>query len=242
MKLIWVMALCLSLLSLLSVPGEGASSGGDYQQLNRPSKKRKGKSLPTKGSLTTKGSHACSWDITGGEEEEEVTLRVSCSDQAGGSYWCQYAGSPQSCPTYSGKAAQYWKQVIGKVKRKKHACEGDATLKTRICKRGPAGSQLTRKDKNSEPGKRGDTAYYKKELANEAAQNSTVLGQVDSTQRVSKKGRKRSRASGSEKREKQGTLREMNNDNPQFEEDPSQAYCAEKWQSLCSFFVSLWNG
>ncbi|XP_078421381.1 fibroblast growth factor-binding protein 2 [Cetorhinus maximus] len=243
MKPLWVLPLFLFLLCFISPPGEGAKSGDDNEQVNRPSKRRKGKSLPTKGALTTKESHSCSWDITG---EEELTLQVSCSYQ-GGSYWCKYSGRPQTCPTYNTKASQYWKQVIGKVKRKKHACEGDKTLKTRICKKGPTESQLKLKEKSLDPDKRVDKVYYKgtgrkKELMKELTQNSTVLDQVDSTENPLKKNRKKSKASESTKSKEPSALSEMNNDNPEFQEELSQVYCAEKWHSLCSFFVSLWNG
>ncbi|GCB62761.1 fibroblast growth factor-binding protein 3-like [Scyliorhinus torazame] len=242
MKLLW--AMFLFLLTFISLPGEGAKTGDDSEQANRPSKKRRGKSFPTKGALTTKESHACSWAVTGGQEE--VTLRVNCSYQ-GGSYWCSYTGRPQSCLTYSTNAGQYWKQVIGRVKRKKHACEGDKTLKTRICKRGAAESQLKLKDKSLEPSRRGHKVYNKgpgrkKEFTKGLPQNGTVLQQVDSPQKPSKKSRKRAKAPQPERSEEPSTSSEMNNANPEFQEELSQVYCAEKWHSLCSFFVSLWNG
>ncbi|XP_067909428.1 fibroblast growth factor-binding protein 2-like [Heterodontus francisci] len=239
MKLFWVISLFLFVLCLISLPGEGAKSGDANEQVNRPNKKRKGKSLPTNGTLSTKDSHACSWDITG---EEEITLQVSCSSQ-GGSYWCKYTGRPQTCPTYNIKASQYWKQVLGKVKRKKHACEGEKTLKTRICKKGPTESQLKLKEKSLDPSKgQGKVSLKKTGRKKEFVKVPTVLDQVDSTVKPFKKNRANSKASESMKSEEPSTLSEMNDDNPEFQEELSRAYCAEKWHSLCSFFVNLWNG
>uniref|UniRef100_UPI00398F478A fibroblast growth factor-binding protein 3-like n=1 Tax=Pristiophorus japonicus TaxID=55135 RepID=UPI00398F478A len=242
MKHFCMSPLFLFLLCLLSFPGEGVKSGEDDEQVNRPSKKRKGKSLPSKGALSTRDRHACSWDITG---EAELTLQLSCS-YPGGSYWCKYTGRPQSCPTYSTKAGQYWKQAIGRVKRKKHACAGDKTLKTRICKKAPAESQLKLKEKSLDPSKREDKvllkgAGHKKGSVQVPTEKATVLDQADSTEKPFKKG-KRFKASDSMNSEEPRTLSEMNADNPELQDALSQTYCAEKWHSLCAFFVNLWNG
>ncbi|XP_051883567.1 fibroblast growth factor-binding protein 2-like [Pristis pectinata] len=243
MKLLCVPFLFLFLLCLTFSPGEGAKSGDSNEQLNRPSKKRKGKSLPTGGALTTKDNHACSWNVTG---EGELTLQISCSYQ-GGSYWCNYTGRPQSCPTYNTKAAQYWKQAIGKVKRKKHACEGDKTLKTRICKKAPTESQMKLKGKSWNPSKREDKVYSKsagrkKALGKVPAEKALALVRVNSTETLFEKKRGKSKASESTKSDGQSALGEMSDDDPEFQEELSHTYCAEKWHSLCSFFVNLWNG
>ncbi|XP_067858859.1 fibroblast growth factor-binding protein 2-like [Heptranchias perlo] len=242
MKLFCVIPLLVFLLCLVLSPGEGAKSGDGNEQVNRASKKRKGKSLPTKGALTTKDSHACSWNITG---EEELTLQVGCNYQ-GGSYWCKYTGRPQTCPTYNTKAGQYWKQVIGKVKRKKHACEGDKTLKTRICKKGPTESQLKLKEKSLDPSKRGEKVYLKgtgrkKGSVKVPTEKTTASDQADTTEKPFK-NKKNSKAPESMKSEEPTTITEMNDDDPELQEELSRAYCAEKWHSLCSFFVNLWNG
>ncbi|XP_037996832.1 fibroblast growth factor-binding protein 3 [Motacilla alba alba] len=37
-------------------------------------------------------------------------------------------------------------------------------------------------------------------------------------------------------------LRLLPDPGPEPSEDPAQAYCAERWHSLCSFFVGFWEG
>ncbi|XP_062927252.1 fibroblast growth factor-binding protein 2-like [Mobula hypostoma] len=243
MKFMCIVSLFLFLLCLTFSPGEGAKSADGSELLNRLSKKRKGKLLATKGALTTKDDHACTWNVTG---EEELVLQISCSYQ-GGSYSCNYTGRPQSCPTYNSKAFQYWKQVISKVKKKKHACEGDKSLKARVCKKAPTESQMKLQAKSWDTRKRRDKVHLKgagrrRALGKVATENAFASESVNSTETRSEKNWGKSGAPESSKSEDPNTLGEMRDDDPEVQEELSRAYCAEKWHSLCSFFVNLWNG
>ncbi|XP_072883544.1 fibroblast growth factor-binding protein 2-like [Hemitrygon akajei] len=240
MKFMCVVALLLFLLCFTFSPGEGAKGGDSSELLNRLSKKRKGKLLATKGALTTKDDHACTWNVTG---DEELVLQISCRYQ-GGNYSCNYTGRPQSCPTYNSKAFQYWKQVVSKVKRKKHACEGDKILKARVCKKAPTESQMKLQAKSWDTSKRRAKLHLKDAGRKRALgkQNAFASESVNSTDTQSEKNWGRSGAPESSKSEDPSALGEMRDDDPDFQEQLSRAYCAEKWHSLCSFFVNLWNG
>ncbi|XP_007894882.1 fibroblast growth factor-binding protein 3 [Callorhinchus milii] len=238
MKLFHTITLLLLLLCLFPFPGEGAKGEEDGKEHVDRRSKKKSKSLPTKGKLTTKDSHVCSWEIAG---DEELTLLVNCSHQ-GNNYWCKYTGRPQICPQYTAKAGQYWKQVIGKVKRKKHACEGDKTLKNRICKTGSTESQMKLTAKSSETGKRGDRGIARKKASAKVPPGKrNLLDQGDTTEKPLKNKRK-PKAGNSPKKEAPTPADEVNDENSELQEELSQVYCAEQWHSLCSFFVTLWNG
>ncbi|XP_048407275.1 fibroblast growth factor-binding protein 3-like [Stegostoma tigrinum] len=236
MRCFWELTRFLLVSYLICCPGEGAKGRDGNEQASRPRRKGKGKMLPNKGVLTTREGHECSWEVQG---QEESTLQLNCTDQ-GNSYVCQYNGTPRSCLAYSSRAAQYWKQVLSKVKRKKHACQGDATLKARVCKQGPPESQLKLKGKSPEPGRRKEKARFRG--TGRLKEQRAGLGQPEPTLKTRKKTSSKSKASDSVRGEEPSSLSEMNNDHPDLQGDLSQVYCARKWHSLCSFFVGLWNG
>ncbi|XP_028845760.1 fibroblast growth factor-binding protein 2 [Denticeps clupeoides] len=133
--------LFIPLLLLLSAP---QTAGKKKSPAAKPA-------VPTSGELNTKDGHSCTWEVAG--TEGPVTLKLSCSAQGeepGRAYECQFTGQPDLCPPYKDKATQYWKQVVGKLRKRNDACEGEKVLKTRLCKKGPAQSHMRLAERSGE--------------------------------------------------------------------------------------------
>ncbi|XP_036381522.1 fibroblast growth factor-binding protein 3 [Megalops cyprinoides] len=213
MKLISAMRLRCALLLLLCLSGlqgaEGNKESGNNQQ---PTKMDKSKPVPSSGELISKDNHRCTWETSG---EGEVTLLVICS-HGEESYQCRYMGQPDLCPSYSAKSSQYWKQVVGKLKKKRNACEGEKVLKTRTCKKAPVEAHLTLEESAVED--RGKERLEMKPLADPGP-------------------REKEKVSLAEERDRLGEV----NDGSQAME-PLENYCAEGWHSVCSFFVKFFDG
>ncbi|KAF7643922.1 hypothetical protein LDENG_00231220 [Lucifuga dentata] len=101
------------------------------------------RSVQSSGTLTTVDGHRCTWQTSG---EDTVSLMVNCSTETQGHlqrYWCRYTGKPDLCWAYGRKSSQYWKQQVGKLKKRQNACEGEKVLKARRCEEAPAEAHLT---------------------------------------------------------------------------------------------------
>ncbi|KAG7462454.1 hypothetical protein MATL_G00185030 [Megalops atlanticus] len=192
------------------IPGaEGKKESGNDQQ---PAKKGKSKPVPSSGELTSKDNHRCTWETSG---EGEVTLLVTCS-HGEESYQCRYMGQPDLCPSYGAKSSQYWKQVVGKLKKKRNACEGEKVLKTRTCKKAPVEAHLRLEERATEDW--GKERVEKKLLADPEPSEKEKVSLVE---------------------ERDG-LGEVNDGSQAME--PVENYCADGWHSVCSFFVKFFDG
>ncbi|XP_069835203.1 fibroblast growth factor-binding protein 3 [Dendropsophus ebraccatus] len=200
------------------------------------------------GHFSTKHKHECSWEIVG---DATVSLLVTCNVPGASGYNCTYEGEPQKCPLYATKAKQYWKQILGKFKKMKNVCE-DKTLRSRLCKNAEAvESQLLKlgeeatadkakgKSRMKEPGKTSEGR------AKEAEGNANVGAEKKSGSKKKKpdtKSNLKPHPSPSPSGLDLTTVREVNDDIVELNENLAETYCAENWHSLCSFFVNFWNG
>ncbi|KAG8552321.1 hypothetical protein GDO81_004476 [Engystomops pustulosus] len=198
------------------------------------------------GKFATKHKHECSWEIVG---DVTVSLTVACNVPGSSSYNCTYEGEPQKCPLYATKPKQYWKQILGKFKKMKNVCE-DKTLKSRLCKKSEAiESQLLKlgedfvadkvkaKSRNKESGKE----------AEEIARSREGKENLGAEKKSGTKKRKTDAKSNQKPHPSPSgieftTIREVNDDIRELNENLAETYCAEKWHSVCSFFVNFWNG
>ncbi|XP_056385402.1 fibroblast growth factor-binding protein 3 [Hyla sarda] len=200
------------------------------------------------GKLSTKHKHECSWEIVG---DTTVSLLVTCTVPSSSTYNCTYEGEPQKCPLYATKAKQYWKQIFGKFKKMKNVCE-EKTLKSRLCKKTEAvESQLLKlggevlvdkakgKIRTKEPGK----VPEGREKDPEGNEN---VGAEKKSGTKKRKPDTKSNLKPIPSPSPSGldltTVQEVNDDIVELNENLAEAYCAEKWHSLCSFFVNFWNG
>jgi len=80
-------------------------------------------------------------------------------------YWCRYAGKPDLCQAYGVKSSQYWKQLVGKLKKRGNACEGEKVLKAKTCKKAPAEAHMKLAERSGEEEKKGGKEGGKKKGA-----------------------------------------------------------------------------
>ncbi|XP_076835165.1 fibroblast growth factor-binding protein 3 [Brachyhypopomus gauderio] len=182
------------------------------------------------GELNTKDGHRCTWAAL--EGGNSVLLQVRCSTPAGEGpqedYACQFSGKPQECSAYTAQSAQYWKQVVGKLKKKSHACEGEKVLKTRLCKKGPAAAhmKLTETKTADASGKREPAA--RRSGGKEAARE--------------KRKQAKEEEQGEEPMQSDGEAAFGDGGELAADTQAAERYCGEGWQSVCRFFVKLLDG
>ncbi|XP_018616763.1 fibroblast growth factor-binding protein 2 [Scleropages formosus] len=191
-----------------------SSVGGAEAKLGR------GRRVPTPGTeppsragnLLNKSRHRCAWETYGADE---ITLRVRCTHE-GGSYQCRYAGRPTLCSSYSDAPGLYWAQVVRRLRRRSHACDGSKVLKVQACKLAPARSHMR-----------------------QSARSRSESPTEEPGQELRGSGRKGGRTPAREKRppeEERHTSVELS------ATEPEETYCAEGWSSVCSFFLKFFDG
>ncbi|XP_005743640.1 fibroblast growth factor-binding protein 2 [Pundamilia nyererei] len=197
----------------------------------QPAKRPRNRSVPGSGELTTKEGHRCVWQTSG---EGLVSLLVNCSIEAQGDlqrYWCRYAGKPDLCQGYGVKSSQYWKQLVGKLKKRQNACEGEKVLKAKTCKKAPGEAHMKLAQRNGEDDKKGGKEGGKKKPAGKSVGGG----------RMDKRKKKEEEAEEKKKRREERTEAE-DEEGMQSDMEPVQAYCSEGWHSVCSFFVKFFEG
>ncbi|KAM9611699.1 fibroblast growth factor-binding protein 3 [Morphnus guianensis] len=170
------MRLPLTLLALAALGAAGGGGGGAGREAEAQA-----------GRFSTPERHRCSWELRSAAGASE--LRLSCRPPAGGgaARSCAYRGEPRRCPAYGGRSRQYWRQILGRLRRRRHPCAQGGPLSARLCGpgRAPPEAQL-RLLPGPGPG--------------------------------------------------------AGPSPPAATEDLADTYCAERWHSLCSFFVGFWEG
>ncbi|KAM7385203.1 hypothetical protein PAMP_001298 [Pampus punctatissimus] len=198
----------------------------------QPAKRPKNRSVPGSGQLTTKEGHRCTWQTSG---EGLVSLLVNCSTETLGEqqrYWCRYAGKPDLCQAYGLKSSQYWKQLVGKLKKRQNACGGEKVLKAKTCKKAPAEAHMKLAQRSDEEEKKGGKEGGKKRgpLAGKNSEGGKADRRKKKEEEDEEQKKKREERTGFEQ---EGVLNDM---------EPVQSYCSEGWNSVCSFFVKFFEG
>ncbi|XP_042815872.1 fibroblast growth factor-binding protein 3 [Panthera tigris] len=208
------------------------------------------------GRFVSPERHACSWQLLlpapGPAAGSELALR--CQDPDGARHQCAYRGDPERCAAYAARGAHYWKQVLGGLRKKRRPCQDPAPLKARVC-----------------AGKKGHGAELRLVPHASSPARPTAAGfPPDPKPRARSRGRLREpapRPSGGARlpagASPRGKPSETNGGKRKAASDPDQerplgtgpdpdgldenaklteTYCAEKWHSLCNFFVNFWNG
>lgn len=127
-------------------------------------------------------------------------------------YWCRYAGRPQLCSSYSLQSSQYWKQLVGKLKKRLNACEGQKVLKARSCKKAPAEAHM------------------------KLAQHSGGRREEEKKNKEEEEPRRRFQAGW------EGPGVDADGGTEMKDAAPVETYCSEGWSSVCSFFVRFFEG
>ncbi|XP_048360862.1 fibroblast growth factor-binding protein 3 [Sphaerodactylus townsendi] len=218
------------------------------------------------GQFSTRDKHLCSWQLIPGEEVTEIHL--SCHQQGEDSdlgQQCIYQGKPELCAAYSSKGRQFWKQILGKLRRKHHPCRDSSPLKSRLCSsmKGASEAQLHLvpstlttaalltegpvKGKSKGKARAKDLPVSQKPLQTPKARVVTSSAKADAQHKRSKGGKKKVTSSSSvtptHPSSRQPTAGVESTEQPtELNADVAAAYCEEKWHSLCNFFVNFWNG
>ncbi|XP_075791253.1 fibroblast growth factor-binding protein 3 [Pelodiscus sinensis] len=202
------------------------------------------------GQFSTREQHVCSWQRVRGEEATE--LQLSCQAPGGGGgegLRCVYRGQPERCAAYSAKSRQYWKQIVGKLRRKRHPCQDSSPLKARLCAKGPPEAHLRPAPPSPAAGggrakSRGPEAPTLPQQPGAPGAKAMSSGAHAGVLEKRGKAGKRKGGPGSPLPPEQRPPTAEGSPEPPTElsEDLAETYCAEQWHSLCSFFVNFWNG
>lgn len=142
-------------------------------------------------------------------------------------YWCRYAGKPDLCQAYGVKSSQYWKQLVGKLKKRQNACEGEKVLKAKTCKKAPAEAHMKLAQHSGEDDKK---AGKKKGVA---ARKNSDGGKADRKKKEEDEEEEKKKREERTGFDEEGVVNDM---------EPVQSYCSQGWHSVCSFFVRFFEG
>ncbi|XP_003783746.1 fibroblast growth factor-binding protein 3 [Otolemur garnettii] len=200
------------------------------------------------GRFISPEQHACSWQLLlptpGAAEGSELALR--CQGPDGARHQCAYRGEPERCATYTARRSHYWKQVLGALRKKRRPCHDPSPLQARLCagKKGH-GAELRLVSGASQPAHptpAGFPGEPKPRARSRGRSREHAAGLAPSVRPKEKKtkGDKRKAASDPHEERPMGTgpYADALDENTEL----TKTYCAEKWHSLCNFFVNFWNG
>ncbi|XP_076599336.1 fibroblast growth factor-binding protein 2 [Chaetodon auriga] len=226
---IFLLLLCLPVLSEAKrQPGQGKpDKPRQPPPTPQPAKRARNRSVPGSGELTTKEGHRCVWQTSG---EGLVSLLVNCSTETADQqrYWCRYAGKPDLCQAYGVKSSQYWKQLVGKLKKRQNACEGEKVLKAKTCKKAPTEAHMKLAHRSGEEERKG--GKKKGATASKSSDGGKAERRKKKEEEEEEEKKKREERTGFEE---EGVVNDM---------EPVQSYCSEGWHSVCSFFVKFFEG
>ncbi|XP_070697633.1 fibroblast growth factor-binding protein 2 [Pempheris klunzingeri] len=230
---LFLLLLCLPFLTEAKrLPGQGKpDKPRQPPPSSEPAKRPRNRSVHGSGELTTKEGHRCTWQTSG---EGLVSLLVNCSTETLGHqqrYWCRYAGKPDLCQAYRVKSSQYWKQLVGKLKKRQNACEGEKVLKAKTCKKSPLEAHMKLAQHSGEEERKGGKEGGKKK--GQPASKSTDGGKAERRKKKEEEEEEKKKSEERTESEEEGVVNDM---------EPMQSYCSEGWHSVCSFFVKFFEG
>ncbi|XP_054879709.1 fibroblast growth factor-binding protein 2-like [Poeciliopsis prolifica] len=229
---------CVFLLCLVFLTEAKRTPGQDKRDKPRqpqpsppPARRARNRSVLSSGELSTKQGHRCTWQTSG---EGLVSLLVNCSTETEGDaerYWCRYAGKPDLCQAYSVKSSQYWKQLVGKLKKRENACEGEKVLKAKTCKKASGEAHMKLAQRSGDEDKNAAKEGGKKKA--EAGAKSSDGGKVEKRKKVKEDEEEKRKREERTEFDDEGMVNDM---------EPVQTYCSDGWHSVCSFFVKFFEG
>lgn len=201
--------------------------------------------------------HTCNWQLLlpapGPAAGSELALR--CQGPDGARQQCAYRGEPERCAAYAARGSHYWKQVLGGLRKKRRPCQNPTPLKARLCagKKGH-GAELRLVPHASPPAdltaagsprgpesrakSRGRPREFALDFAARVPPPPSALPKRKSSKKKGKGGKRKVASTPDEGR----LLGPEASDGLEENAKLTETYCAEKWHSLCNFFVNFWNG
>ncbi|XP_058398667.1 fibroblast growth factor-binding protein 3 [Diceros bicornis minor] len=216
-----------------------------------------GPAVGSSGRFVSPEGHACSWQLllpaprpAAGSE-----LMLRCQGPDAARHQCAYRGEPERCAAYAARRPHYWRQVLGRLRKKSRPCHDAAPLRARLCagKKGhgaelrlvpypspPAGPTAAGFPRDLKP--RAGSRGRPRESAPGPAAGAPPPPSAPPKEKPSEKtkGGKRKAASDPDEERPLGTGPDP--DGLDQNAKLTETYCAEEWRSLCNFFVNFWNG
>lgn len=124
------------------------------------------------------------------------------------------------------KSSQYWKQLVGKLKKRQNACEGEKVLKAKTCKKAAAEAHMKLAQRSGDEERKGG----KKRVP--PATKSSDGGKAE-RRRMKKEEEEEIKTEDWTGFDEEGVVNDI---------EPVQSYCREGWHSVCSFFVKFFEG
>ncbi|XP_062987688.1 fibroblast growth factor-binding protein 3 [Elgaria multicarinata webbii] len=246
--------------------------GGTSRKSQENSEKTKPSSpWAQSGQFSTRDKHLCGWQLISGKDTTE--LQLSChppgEDSSQKGQQCVYRGQPERCAAYSSKGRQFWKQILGKLRKKRHPCQDSSPLKSRLCsgkKEAPESqlhlvpatpstgtTELPEATERTAKGRSKGKGQAKEPLApqkpSQAPRDRVIssLAKADAPHKQSRGGKRKGGPSSSlaptqSPSRRPTAVAEGTQQPTELNADVVEAYCEEQWHSLCNFFVNFWNG
>ncbi|XP_036052151.1 fibroblast growth factor-binding protein 3 [Onychomys torridus] len=221
-----------------------AAAGKDKGAAGREAAPASGPTGGSSGRFVSPEQHACSWQLlvpargtpTGGE------LALHCQAPGGARLQCTYRGHPERCATSGARRSHYWRRLLGALRRKPQPCLDPAPLPPRLCARKKAGAELhppARPTLSARPAEQPRPRARSRARARQSVRSpSSPPEEKPWRAKTSSGGRK----AGSDQVPELPAVAELQPDGLDQNAKLTETYCAEKWHSLCNFFVNFWNG
>ncbi|XP_006880472.1 PREDICTED: fibroblast growth factor-binding protein 3 [Elephantulus edwardii] len=206
------------------------------------------------GRFVSPERQACSWQLRepGPGAARGGELALSCQAPDGARSQCVHRWEAASCAAYAAREAHYWKALLGRLRKKRLPCHDPARLQARLCAARKAhGASLRPAPRapprpipsTQEPKPRARVRGRPREPVpgpNAEASPPTSTASKEHPAEKKTKGAKKKGVWGPEKELPLGTRSDL--DRLDENSELTETYCAEKWHSLCNFFVNFWNG
>ncbi|XP_050998744.1 fibroblast growth factor-binding protein 3 [Acomys russatus] len=215
-----------------------SAAGRDKGAVGREAAPASGPTGGSTGRFVSPEQHTCSWQLlvpapgtpTGGE----VALR--CQAPGGARLQCAYYGHPERCATSGARGAHYWRRLLGALRRRPRPCLDPAPLPLRLCARKKGGAEL---HPSVRPAVQPPPRTRSRARPRQPGRSSSSQAEERPTQAKTQAG---GRKAGSDLVPEPPAAAGLKPDGLDQNAELTETYCAEKWHSLCNFFVNFWNG
>lgn len=215
-----------------------SAAGRDRVAAGKEAARASGPTGGSSGRFVSSEQHKCSWQLlvpapgtpTGGE------LALRCQAPDGARQQCTYRGHPERCAASGARRAHYWRRLLGALRRRPQPCLDPAPLSPRLCARKKGIAEL-------QPS--GRPAVHPRARARSQA-GPRQPGRSPSSQVEERPTQAKTHAGGG--KAGSGPVLEppaaagLQPNRLDQNAELTETYCAEKWHSLCNFFVNFWNG
>lgn len=217
-----------------------SAAGRDRGATGREVARASGPTDGSSGRFVSPEQHACSWQLlvpapetrTGGE------LALRCQTPGGESLLCAYRGHPERCAATGARRAHYWRRLLGALRRRPRPCLDPAPLPPRLCARKTTGAELH----PSFPARPSEQPRPKARSRARPGQSVRSPSSLPDKKPLLVKSNSGGRKAGSDRVPEPPATAGLQPNGLDQNAELTETYCAEKWHSLCNFFVNFWNG